>query len=70
MTSSAFPMSAATFFDDVKEWSGLFSDTYQLGFMLNFDVDVKILQSTSKFSTAPNENGFTGHGSACMNNTH
>ncbi len=29
------------FFDDVKEWSGPFFDTHQLGIRLNFDVDVK-----------------------------
>ncbi len=29
------------FFGDVKEWSGPFFDTHQLGVRLNFDVDVK-----------------------------
>ncbi len=38
----------ATFLDDVKEWSGPFIDTHQLGAMLDFDVDVKLLLSTSK----------------------
>ncbi len=37
------------FFDDVKVWSGLFFDTHQLGVRSNFDVDVKILLSTSNF---------------------
>ena len=37
-------MSTATFLDDVKEWSGpFFDDAHQLGIMLNFDIDVKIL---------------------------
>ena len=38
----------STFLDNVKEWSGPFLDTHQLGIRLNFDVDVKILLSTSK----------------------
>ena len=39
----------ATFLDDVKEWSGPFFDAHQLGVRLNFDADVKMLLSTSKF---------------------
>ncbi len=35
-------------FLDVKEWSGPFFDAHHLGIMLNFEVDVKILLSTSK----------------------
>ncbi len=42
-------VTASVFFDDVKEWFGLFFDTHQLGVMLNFDVDVKILLSRSTF---------------------
>ncbi len=38
----------ATLLDDVKELSGPFFDTCQLGVMLNFDIDIKILLSTSK----------------------
>ena len=38
----------ATVLDDVKEWSGLFFDAHQLGVWLNFDIDIKILLSTSK----------------------
>ncbi len=49
VTTSDFLTSKATFLDDVKEWCGLFFDTHQLGIMLNFHVDVKILLSTSKF---------------------
>ena len=44
-----FLTSTATFLDDVKELSGPFFGTHQLGVMLNFDVDVKILLT----STAP-----------------
>ncbi len=29
------------FFDDVKDGSGAFFDTHQLGIRLNFDIDVK-----------------------------
>ncbi len=50
MTASAFSdMQGKTFFDHVKEWSRLFSDAHQMGVMLHFDVDIKILLSTSKF---------------------
>ena len=34
---------------DVKGWSGSFFGTHQSGIRLNFDIDVKILLSTSKF---------------------
>ncbi len=40
-----FLTSAATFLDDVKEWSGPCLDAHQLGVRLNSDVDVKILLS-------------------------
>ena len=36
-------------FHDVKQWSGPFFDTHQLGIWLNFDVDIKLLLSMSKF---------------------
>ncbi len=41
--------SVATFLHDVKEYSGLLFDTHQLGVLLKFDVDVKILLLTSNF---------------------
>ncbi len=39
---------ASTFFDDVKEWSGLFFDAHQLGVRSNFDIDIKVLLPTSR----------------------
>ncbi len=43
MTPPSFLDVDVNIFDDVKEWSGPFFDTHQLGVRLNFDVDVKIL---------------------------
>ncbi len=56
-TSTFFLTSRAAFLDDVKEWSGPFFDTNQLGVMLNSDVDITILLSLT--STKRRENGLT-----------
>ncbi len=40
---------ASAFFDDVKEWSAPVFDAHQLGVRFNFDIDIKILLSRSKF---------------------
>ncbi len=40
-STSTFLTSTSTFLDDVKEWSGPFFDTQQLGVRLNFDVNIK-----------------------------
>ncbi len=45
-------MSTSTSLDDVKEWSGPFFDTQQLGIRLNFDVDIK--RQMKLKSTSPN----------------
>ncbi len=41
-------MTTATFFDDVKEWSGPYFDAQQLGVRLNFDVDIKSAVQTDE----------------------
>ncbi len=51
MTASAFSLIHGNFFDDIKEWSGPFFYAHQLGLRLKFDVDVKILVSTSDGTT-------------------
>ncbi len=46
MNKAIFTLVTATaFFDDVKEWSGPFFDTHQLGVRSNFDVEVNILRN-------------------------
>ncbi len=48
MTTATFLTSTSTFLDDIKEWSGPFFDTQQLGVRLNFDVDVKSAVQTDE----------------------